>query len=404
MKVLSVVQLLRSHKYIFIFFCITFISASMESGYYFLLPYLSGRGISVGMLGGVVMGICYGVSFVARPFVPLLERRFTYDRILKLGYVCFFISALGIAAFTKTIESAVVWRGISGLGLSLVGISLTAYERHFIPESVRGQSIALITTAYSLPSLAVVPVMEFLVTQNLLSSYVYTFPVMLALGTIVIRKLPKMYDSFKASDVTSKPNTKMYLELISDVRIVIFIITAALFALTDAGQLVFVKLAEEKNVQASYFFSVSAGIALFFRIIFGRLIDILPRKICAAAAAGITSAMMITVTLVSSPAAFMVCGFIFGIGMGFGYPMLMCLILDLGGRKYTTRLAVVFGLVYSGSFFIAPVAVEFIDSIFDSAVLAYRGIYSIIFFAAAVLTLLSAKIYKKAGNLEMEWS
>ncbi|MCD8162228.1 MAG: hypothetical protein LUE09_01975 [Synergistaceae bacterium] len=31
---------------ILLFFCITFISAALESGYYFMLPYLAGIGIS----------------------------------------------------------------------------------------------------------------------------------------------------------------------------------------------------------------------------------------------------------------------------------------------------------------------------------------------------------------------
>ena len=62
------------NNYILIFFSITFISAAMESGYYFLLPYLEGQGIAIGTLGGLAMGICYGVSLTARPFVPILER------------------------------------------------------------------------------------------------------------------------------------------------------------------------------------------------------------------------------------------------------------------------------------------------------------------------------------------
>lgn len=58
------------YRYILIFFSITFISASMESGYYFLLPYLEGRKIAIGALGGVAMGICYGVSFFFTAFYP----------------------------------------------------------------------------------------------------------------------------------------------------------------------------------------------------------------------------------------------------------------------------------------------------------------------------------------------
>lgn len=125
--------------YIFIFFSITFISASMESGYYFLLPYLEGRDIPLGALGGVAMGICYGISFFIRPFVPFFEQRLGNDKMLLGGYACFFISAAGIALFAKEIFSVIIWRGITGLGLSMVGVSLTAYERQFIPEKYPGK-------------------------------------------------------------------------------------------------------------------------------------------------------------------------------------------------------------------------------------------------------------------------
>ena len=42
-------------RYILIFFAVTFTSASMESGYYFLIPFLEGVGAQVGPLGGLVM-------------------------------------------------------------------------------------------------------------------------------------------------------------------------------------------------------------------------------------------------------------------------------------------------------------------------------------------------------------
>lgn len=186
-----------------------------------------------------------------------------------------------------------------------------------------------------------------------------------------------------------------YIYLLRNPQIILFSVSAALFALTDAGQLTFVQLARELDLTASYFFSVSAATALCFRIILGSLIDTLPRKICAAGATSITAAMMLMMTAVSSSTALMICGVIFGIGMGFGYPAFMCLILDLGGQRYVTRLAVVFGLIYSGSFFLTPVIMEFLIAASGSAVTAYRIIYLSVLTATAVIIPVSAKIYKK---------
>ena len=112
--------------------------------------------------------------------------------------------------------------------------------------------------------------------------------------------------------------------------------------------------------------------------------------------------MMLTMTAVSSPLALMLCGFLFGIGMGFGYPAFMCLILDLGGKRYVTRLAVVFGLIYSGFFFLTPVIMEFFIGITGSAALAYRIIYGSVLLATAVIVPASAKVYRKTNTIQ-EW-
>lgn len=383
------------YRYILIFFSITFISASMESGYYFLLPYLEGRKIVIGALGGVAMGICYGVSFFLRPFIPTLEAWLGDYKVLRGGYICFFLSAVGVALFSSNITFVVMWRGVAGLGLSMVGVALTAYERQFIPENIRGRSIALITTAYSLPSLIIVPMMEFLIVNQLYRTYIFFFPLLIAFGTVMIRKLPEINTYCPAGNAMGHSSSTSYIYLLRNPQIILFSVSAALFALTDAGQLTFVQLARELDLTASYFFSVSAATALCFRIILGSLIDTLPRKICAAGATSITAAMMLMMTAVSSSTALMICGVIFGIGMGFGYPAFMCLILDLGGQRYVTRLAVVFGLIYSGSFFLTPVIMEFLIAASGSAVTAYRIIYLSVLTATAVIIPVSAKIYKK---------
>ena len=79
-------------RYILIFFAVTFTSASMESGYYFLIPFLEGIGSEVGTLGGLVMGVCYGVSFLLRPLVPFAARFIGNEKVIRAGFFCFFIS------------------------------------------------------------------------------------------------------------------------------------------------------------------------------------------------------------------------------------------------------------------------------------------------------------------------
>ena len=376
---------------ILIFFGITFISASIESGYYFLIPYLEGVGYTPGALGGVAMGICYGISFFIRPFIPVIEQRLGDERMLRGGYCAFFISSLGIALFASAMPTVIAWRGVAGLGLSMVGVSLTAYERQFIPEEIRGRSIALITTAYSLPSLVVVPAMEFLIGRELYGPYIFFFPLLIAAGAMAVLKLPKIDDPRQED---GDDEACSYISLLKKPQIALFAFSAGLFALTDAGQLTFVQLSRELGIAASYFFSISAATALIFRVICGKLIDRLPRKICASGATAITAFMMAVMTFVSTPSALMICGFIFGIGMGFGYPAFMCMTLDLGGRRCVTRVAVIFGLLYSGFFFLTPIIMEFLIGAAGSASWAYRILYSAVCLTALTSLPVCARVYK----------
>lgn len=273
---------------------------------------------------------------------------------------------------------------------------MTAYERQFIPENIRGRSIGLISTAYNLPSLIVVPAMEFLISEGFFKSYIFFFPLLVTAGIAAIRRLPPLPAENAATHEYGETEEKAsYLVLLKRPQIIFFIISAMLFALTDAGQLRFVQLAQERGVAASYFFSVSAGTALLFRIIFGHLIDRLPRKLCAPVSTAVTAAMMFTMTFVSTPAMLMLCGFIFGLAMGFGYPAFMCLTIDLGGRRYVTRLAVLFGLLYSSQFFITPIIMEFLIRLAGDAAGAYRLLYGAVFLAAAALVPLSPRVYRR---------
>lgn len=383
---------------IFIFFCISFISASLESGYYYMLPYLEGRGIRAGALAGIVMGICYGVSFVIRPFIPFMEQKIGDNRMLWSGYIFFFLSSLGVALLGRSVYAVIFWRGMAGLGLSMTGVALTAYEREFIPEKIRGRSIALITTAYSLPSLVVVPAMEYLINHSLYTVYICFFPLLTAIGTAAVLRLPKLSAFSPEAEATTEAEKDeeavSYLQLIKRPQIIVFITGAALFAFTDASQLTFVQLAKELGLPASSFFSVSAGTALVFRLICGKVIDLLPRKVCATGATAVTALTMALITTASSAGELMAWGAVFGIAMGFGYPAFMCLTLDLGGRLCVTRLAVIFGLLYSGLFFLTPVILEFFIGLTGSAAVAYRIIYGTVCLAALSLIPICRKIYK----------
>ena len=381
-------------RYILIFFAVTFTSASMESGYYFLIPFLEGIGSEVGTLGGLVMGVCYGVSFLLRPLVPFAARFIGNEKVIRAGFFCFFISACGIALFARTPEGVIVCRAIAGIGMGVVTIILQSYEYQLLPADVRGRCVSLITVAYSLPALIVVPPMEYLVRNGHYNLYAATFPFIAAAGLFAVMKLPKTKGG--GAPQKNEPKEKVsYLWLVRSPQVLFFAASAALFAFSDAAELRFVQLAGERGLAASYFFSVSACTAMIFRLSCGKLVDKLPRKVCAPATTLLTAGMMFAMTFATGPRAFMLCGFIFGLGMGFGYPAFMCLTLDIGGRRSAvTTLAVVFGFIYSLQSFFCPIIIQQAINLTGSVTWSYRLIYGAVVALAAVIVYYSPKVYK----------
>ncbi len=380
--------------YILIFFSISFTSASMESGYYFLIPFLEGIGADAGALGGLVMGICYGVSLLLRPFVPFAERIAGRENVIRIGVFSFFISAAGIALFARTPQSVIACRAIAGIGMGFVTIMLQSYEYQLLPDAVRGRCVALITVAYSLPTLIVVPPMEYLIRNGYYSLYVQTFPVIAAAGCLAVMKLPKTQRD--DSLIQNAPREKAsYIGLLRSRQVLFFAASAALFAFTDAGQQRFVQLAGERGLAASYFFSVSACAAMIFRLSCGRLVDKLPRKVYAPASTIVTAGMMVAMTFAESRGVFIFCGFAFGLAMGFGYPAFMCLALDIGGRRSAvTTLAVVFGFTYSLQSFACPLALQLAIGLAGNVTWAYRTMYGAVVLFASVILYYSPRIYR----------
>lgn len=339
------------------------------------------------------MGICYGVSFLIRPFIPIFERKIGLEKMLRLGYFCFFVSTLGLALFANRILSVIIWRGFAGIGLSLVGVSLMGYQIYLIPEAIRGRSLALITAAYSLPSLTILPVFEYMIKNSYFKTYILFFPLLVATGFIAVLNLPSVENLSLEHREKQKPALSC-LELLKSPDILIFVCSISLFAFTDAEQLTFVLLAGKLDIPASYFFSVSAAVALICRILCGRILDMIPRRYCSTGTSMITATAMLLATYSQTQTQLMFLGAIYGIGMGFGYPALMCMTLDLGGRTYVTQLTVLFGLIYSGIFFMAPTIMGFFFSTLGSPIAAYRFVNILISSATALLITISVRKHK----------
>lgn len=354
---------MRYSPVVFQLLFITFAAATMDSGYYFLPAYFDGMGFYAGPWLGWIMGAGYGISALSRFFAPTVADRIGLDRSLKVGFTLLLTASLAIAFGPLKVWTVILYKTLLGLGMTLQGVAMIAYQMVMVPEQTRGRDIGLISLGYVLPSLILAPILEWI----LLKGYPRTYAVILV--AIVSGGLLMCY-GFKGEQtmpVLSRKETKSasYKEIFSMRPILGFMSVMAVFSLVDAMQITFVSLAYERKLIATAFFLPAAITSLMIRTLGGSFLNRFPRRFMAGATTFITAVGIFGTSFATSSFQLIGLGVFFGLGMGVGFPAMTCLIGDLGDDRTRTKLAAIYGLLYSGTFFIMPAVI--------SSIAAYAG-------------------------------
>jgi len=334
-----------------------------------LLPaYMAAAGaVDPGRIGWL-MGSFYISSFV-RPFVGWFTDRAGFRRVLLLSGAMAVVASLGILVTDpRSMLLLTGWRILTGIAYSLFAVALTAYQSLAVTGSASGAGLSVITSTTNLPFLLVVPLCEGLLSAGFLKTYLL-MPVLLAVGTCAIAlRLPHV-EVFLPAKRGSGVKTASVMEN-PDIRMLLYSVT--LFCSVDAGLLSIAALGREKGISVSAFFAASAVTSLLVRF-FGRtLVDRLPRVrtswLCAAAAALLLA--LCGLPLVRGSLAFGLCGALYGVFIGLGYPLLLALITEVAAPEQRSRVTSLFwffmGLAYLG----LPVVTGYL-----AAVVRYRAAF-----------------------------
>ena len=377
---------------------ITFATSSLDKAYYYLLPYLEGRNVPVGVLGGVIVSITYAASLLLRPFIPLLEDRVKIKNIMMAGVILILTAALGLTFVIGSASQVIFWRILHGIGTGFTGLMLMNYQSALIPIKSRGKEFAFISIAYNLPPIIFTPFLELLQMKGYFFLYALTLPVMAGIAILLAYRLPDISDwqaqnAAAARGGAGPEKSVSYMKLFKNPIISIFLASSVIFGLGDAAQVTFVLLANEKSVPASWFYFSASAFAVVLKLLAGSLLDRVPRKLFAQSANLMLCLCFIIASFSQSAATFAVCGLMYGLGMGLGYPAYICLVSDLGSGGAQSRLMALFGLFYAACYFVMPIFVERASALF-SPTYAYRFLFLVLTFLTLAVSFLSHKIDK----------
>jgi MFS family permease len=347
--------------------------------YFLLALYMESYGIDDPETIGWILSAYFAASTLSRPFVGWVVEKFSFKPVLVAASVACMASGAGVALSGSSVPLIIFFRAVTGLSSSLFLVSLTTYQTLAVPEEVRGSSFTLVTAGTIAPLVTVVPLAEWLLKTGKPGMYIWLPVVPALLCLLVAISLRPSGGTF-----STRRDWGTYQDVFRNRPLRILFISVMLFAMTDAAIVSFAGLALEKGLVASAFISAQALTAVLIRLFGFRLMDVLPRNRLAALSFGITAGCLFLATFVDSNVAFVVWGILFGIGMGYGFPLHLSLIGDAVPARLRPKATSMVWFLMAGCFFVSPVITGYLARRFSFAV-AYRIITGGILVAVPIM-------------------
>ena len=355
--------------------------------YFLLALYLQNMGVTDPGTLGWILGIYFAASTVTRPLASLVIERFSFRKVMLAASLLCLASGAGVALAGSSVPLILVFRALTGFSSSLFLVGLTTYQVLTVPEKVRGSSFTLASAGTIAPLIALLPIAEWLLRNGHKNFYIWSpiLPAFLCLA--VTLTIPRKEDPSLGNVYWGT-----YSEVLKGKEFRTLLASVILFAMTDAAIVSLAGLAMERSLLASSFISSQALTGLLIRLFGFRLMDRLPRNRLAALSFSVTAFALVAVTFVNSNAWMIFGGVVYGIGMGYGFPLHLALIGDMVPARLRPKATSLVWFLMAGCYFVSPVLTGFIARYFNFA-WAFRLICgSIILLAPRVHQLFSTSI------------
>jgi MFS family permease len=329
----------------------------ISNTYYMLAPYLRHLGVSDPATIGWVLGMYYGANTFSRPLVGWFVERFSFRTSLMGGGLAVLVSTIGLALVGDSVPGIMFWRAFTGLASSLYIVALTTYQTLAVPAEKMGSSFALVSAGCIAPLITFIPLSEWLLHGGNSILYIW-IPPATALFCLVLSISFPLEEGGPLRDARDRRGS--YRELFALPAARTLFISQTLFSLTDAAMLSLALLAGSLGLVTSAFISANAAVSIVIRLTCFRLLDSVPRMKMAALTLGFTSLALILATFARSNLTFMLCGCLFGVGMGVGFPLHLALIGDVSPPHLRAKTTSMVWFFMSICFFISPLLIGYL--------------------------------------------
>ncbi|HPI97911.1 MAG TPA: MFS transporter, partial [Synergistales bacterium] len=298
---------------------------------FFLFPAaLQDQGLPLSQIGWLMSSFNM-VSTVVRLVGGTVSEKVGVRNTLLFSSFFLILSSLPLV-WTGTFLWILLMRVLMGIFFSIAMVSVSSYQAMIIPVEKRGSTYAWIGAAYALPQLTVFPVGDLFLSGGGYVPYVLLAPLMAFFCLVCSFKLPSMREQKSSSPVNGRGVSSWgkWGELLVVRGFWVLQLSVFLFAFVNSAALQFMPAyLNNSGLVASSFFIANAGMAMILRIVASRIMDHVERKSLMGLATSWIGLVMIFLIRASTNTMVFLEGAIYGVGMGFGFPVMLALMPDI---------------------------------------------------------------------------
>ena len=273
---------------------------------------------------GMFLSIFYMAMIVCRPLGSLTMERIGVRKALMASSMIAAISAVGMALTLSIPYLLLFFRAASGISVSVFIVATIAYQSMVLDEKSRGTGFALFTTGSMLPLATVIPLSEWILEHG--HNYLYMWlPVAVALICLGLSYIIKDTDHV----AKRKKAWGTYSQLFKVKGVPTLYLSGFLMSLADSMTICVAMLAVDRSVSVSWFMVPVSVAAVSIRTLGFKLMNKVPRLLLAAPAGALMGFALLCLSFSSTPLFFSICGLLFGLGIGMGYPTHLSIVGDI---------------------------------------------------------------------------
>ena len=339
----------------------------------YLLPvYYAGVGFTAAQ-SGLLVSSFYFATLIFRLLLGNLLVKSGFKRFLAIGGVASVAGSDWIVFAGDSFFSAFAARFLLGAGTAFTQIAVATYQSLAFAEKERGFAFSLIMAGGLAPMMTAVPLADWILSRGYLNAYIFIpLALTVAAAVVTVFLLDTGDVSLDASQAAANPFKGMG-DCLKDPRILLALFSMFLFSLADAASAFMAPMTASYGLMASYFLSSNAVVGVLVRLLFGKVLDRYPRRRLSASIIAGMALMLLLASVSPSRCSLMILGLVFGVGMGFGFPLHLAIVSDNAPQRLQPQAIALTWFLVALDFALVPLITSYISGL-TTPVTGFRAV------------------------------